>query len=109
MWLLFLDPKTVATLVYNICALNAPTPSPMAHIISPHTTVWKLLNYDVPTPAPPPPPPYDIQTVYCSETPKSNAPTHTPYIPIHHCLETPQSQYYNPPTPTSYPHVTAQL
>ena len=50
MWLLFLDPKTVATLVYNICALNAPTPSPMAHIISPHTTVWKLLNYDVPTP-----------------------------------------------------------
>ena len=56
MWLLFLDPKTVATLVYNICALNAPTPSPMAHIISPHTTVWKLLNYDVPTPAPPPHP-----------------------------------------------------
>ena len=56
MWLLFLDPKTVATLVYNICALNAPTPSPMAHIMFPHTTVWKLLNYDVPNPAPPPHP-----------------------------------------------------
>lgn len=64
MWLLFSYPKTIATLVYNICAFNVPNS-------------WIMMFQ----PLLPTPPTYHIHTVYCSETPKSKCSNPHPLYP----------------------------
>ena len=61
------------------------------------------------SPCSPTPPTYHIYTVYCSETPKSKCPNPHPLYPHASLLGNSSITVFQLTTPTSYPHVTAQL